>query len=82
MIDLGFTIVNACYPMSVDKDSTEGLDAVYGATSEASLIQFSRQERALVFKALFDTIPFYRSKIRIFSPRTSLYSLHKAIYSG
>ncbi|HKN19312.1 MAG TPA: hypothetical protein VJW95_05900, partial [Dissulfurispiraceae bacterium] len=36
---------------------------------------FNRQERALVFKALFDTIPAYRSKIRIFSPRTSLYSL-------
>lgn len=74
IIDLGFTIVNACYPMSVDEDAG-GLDAVYGATSRASLIKFSRQERALVFKALFDTIPSYRSKIRIFSPRTSLYSL-------
>jgi MoaA/NifB/PqqE/SkfB family radical SAM enzyme len=75
VIDLGFTIVNACYPMSVDADDAGGLDAVYGATSGASLIQFNRQERALVFKALFDTIPEYRSKIRIFSPRTSLYSL-------
>jgi MoaA/NifB/PqqE/SkfB family radical SAM enzyme len=75
VIDLGFTIVNACYPMSVEADDAEGLDAVYGATSGASLIQFNKQERALVFKALFDTIPAYRSKIRIFSPRTSLYSL-------
>jgi len=75
VIDLGFTIVNACYPMSVDADDAGGLDAVYGATSGASLIQFNRQERTLLFKALFDTIPEYRSKIRIFSPRTSLYSL-------
>ncbi len=75
VIDLGFTIVNACYPMSVDADDAGGLDAVYGATSGASIIQFNRQERTLLFKALFDTIPEYRSKIRIFSPRTSLYSL-------
>ncbi len=75
VIDLGFTIANACYPMSVNADDAGGLDAVYGATSGASLIQFSRQERTLLFKALFDTIPEYRSKIRIFSPRTSLYSL-------
>jgi MoaA/NifB/PqqE/SkfB family radical SAM enzyme len=75
VIDLGFTMVNACYPMSVDADDAGGLNAVYGATSGASLIQFNGQERALVFKALFDTIPEYRSKIRIFSPRTSLYSL-------
>ncbi|MBF0558022.1 MAG: radical SAM protein [Nitrospirae bacterium] len=74
VIDLGFTIVNACYPMSIDEE-TVGLDAVYGAASAASLIKFSREERALVFKALFDTIPAYRSKIRIFSPRTSLFSL-------
>jgi MoaA/NifB/PqqE/SkfB family radical SAM enzyme len=75
VIDLGFTIVNACYPMSIDADRPEGLDAVYEATSTASLIQFSRQERAIVFKALFDAIPAYRSKIRIFTPMTSLYSL-------
>lgn len=72
--DLGFTIVNACYPMSVD-EAAGGLEAVYGATSEAELVKFSRQERPLVFKALFDTIPHYRSKLRIFSPRSSLFSL-------
>jgi MoaA/NifB/PqqE/SkfB family radical SAM enzyme len=75
VVDLGFTIVNACYPMSVDESDAAGLDAVYGATSASSIIQFSGQERAVVFKALFDTIPEFRSKIRIFSPRTSLYSL-------
>ena len=71
--DMGFTMVNACYPMSVDNDN--GLDAVYGATSESPVVQFSSDEKALVFKALLDTIPEYRDKIRIFSPRVSLYSL-------
>ncbi len=74
-IDLGFTMVNACYPMSLEPGSTDGLHAVYGASSEAPLIQFSPDEKSLVFKALFDTIPEFRSKIRIFSPRSSLYSL-------
>jgi len=75
VIDLGFTIVNACYPMSIDNDDAGELSAVYGATSGASLIRFDRRERAAVFRALLETIPKYRPKIRIFSPRTSLYSL-------
>lgn len=74
-IDLGFTIVNACYPMSVDEDQGSGLDAVYRATSASSAVRFNREERAVLFRALFDVIPAYRSKIRIFSPLTSLYSL-------
>lgn len=73
VIGLGFTMVNACYPMSIDNDN--GLDAVYSATSESPMVQFSSDEKALVFKALLDTIPEYRDKIRIFSPRVSLYSL-------
>ncbi|MCL5793155.1 MAG: radical SAM protein [Deltaproteobacteria bacterium] len=44
--DMGFTMVNACYPMSVDNDN--GLDAVYGATSESPVVQFSSDEKALV----------------------------------
>jgi hypothetical protein len=80
VIDLGFTIVNACYPMSVDSDD-EGLNPVYGATSTNDIIKFSLEERILLFKALKDTIPEYRSKIRIFSPQTSLHALIKQ-YSG
>ncbi|MFZ5965723.1 MAG: radical SAM protein [Bacillota bacterium] len=75
VIDLGFTIVNTCYPMSVDSESAKGLSAVYGATAIDEVIKFSQQERVLLFKALMDTIPEFRSKIRIFSPRTSLYAL-------
>lgn len=80
--DLGFTIVNACYPMS-SGDSTAEKESLpntldtspYGAASADSIINFTRQEKALIFKALFETVPKYRGKMRIFSPRCSLYSL-------
>jgi hypothetical protein len=75
VIDMGFTIANACYPMSNDANEDNGLIAAYAATSDARLVQFTNDEKPLLFKALFDTIPLYRPKIRIFSPRSSLYSL-------
>ena len=75
VIDMGFTIANACYPMSIDANEDNGLNAAYAATSDARLVQFTNDEKPLLFKALFDTLPLYRSKIRIFSPRSSLYSL-------
>ncbi|MBC7958628.1 MAG: radical SAM protein [Vallitaleaceae bacterium] len=74
IISLGFTMVNSCYPMSVDQDS-EDLKAVYGATSTSNIVSFSKREKIQIFNALYDTIPEYRSKIRIFTPRVSLYSL-------
>jgi MoaA/NifB/PqqE/SkfB family radical SAM enzyme len=80
--DLGFTIVNACYPMSSGDCATdqsffpESINTViYGATSTDSIINFSREEKALIFKALFETIPKFRGKLRIFSPRCSLHNL-------
>ncbi len=81
IIDMGFTMVNACYPMSVDSTEKTGLDAVYEATSEAPIVNFTSEEKALLFKALADTIPEYRHKIRIFSPLVSLGSLIRK-YSG
>ena len=76
--DLGFTIVNCCYPMSIDEaEQTQGLDAVYAATSLDRVIKFTRGERARLFKALFDTVPEFRSQLRIFSPRASLYTLYR-----
>lgn len=80
IIDLGFTMVNSCYPMSVEQDSDE-LKAVYGATSVNNIISFSKEEKIQIFKALIDTIPEFRSKIRIFTPRVSLYALIKQ-YDG
>jgi sulfatase maturation enzyme AslB (radical SAM superfamily) len=75
VISLGFTIVNACYPMNISGETSPGLDAVYQATSDTGLMRFSPAERAQVYRALFDTIPEYRHRIRIFSPRCSLFSL-------
>ncbi|MCG8636816.1 MAG: radical SAM protein, partial [Desulfobacterales bacterium] len=78
VVNLGFTIANACYPMSMDdhKDK-QGLDPVYAAASPDRVVCFTRTEKALMFKALMDTIPKFRSKIRIFSPLTSLHTLYR-----
>jgi hypothetical protein len=76
IIELGFTIVNTCYPMSVEpKTNNGGLSAVYAATSPEDLVRFTPAEKAVIYKALMETIPKYRSRIRIFSPRSSLYAL-------
>lgn len=75
VIDLGFTIANACYPMSVPPGDARGLAAVYQATSKSSIVEFTAPERAAMYRALHDTIPEYRHKIRIFSPQSSLLSL-------
>lgn len=87
VIDLGFTMVNCCYPMSVEGDAentsenSDGLTAIYAATSLDSVVRFTPTEKALLFKALLLTIPEFRSRIRIFTPRISLYALWRQ-YSG
>ena len=82
VINMGFTIANACYPMSMeDSEEKEDLDAVYAAASADRVVCFTGTEKALLFKALMDTIPKYRSKIRIFSPLASLHTLYN-VYSG
>lgn len=79
---LGFTIVNCCYPMSIpQQQGHSGLSAVYAATSQDRIIHFTRAERALLFKALFETVPEYRARLRIFSPRTTLRQLYRQ-YAG
>jgi MoaA/NifB/PqqE/SkfB family radical SAM enzyme len=78
VIDLGFTMVNACYPMSVDNSEETGdLKAVYAATSPDNIVRFSLSERAYLFKALLNTIPEFRSRIRIFTPLSSLRALYR-----
>ncbi|MEZ4526587.1 MAG: radical SAM protein [Desulfobacterales bacterium] len=74
-IDLGFTIVNSCYPMSFSGSDSDSLQAVYAAGSDDRVVNFLAAEKILLFQALSDTIPEFRSQIRIFSPRTSLYAL-------
>lgn len=66
---LGFTIVNACYPMSADNGS------VYKAESADRIVKFTHAEKTAIFTALWEVIPEYRSRLRIFTPRSSLFSL-------
>ena len=81
IIDLGFTIANACYPMNIETDTASSLSAVYEATAEDDCVRFSARERHAMFTALLETIPEFRSQIRIFSPLSSLHALARR-YSG
>ena len=74
VIDMGFTIVNTCYPMSVAAGA-EGLNPVYRATSEEDIVCYNPVEKATVFRALADTIPEFRGEVRVFSPLSSLVAL-------
>lgn len=75
-IDLGFTMANTCYPMSIDiPESNEGLSAVYAATTVDDIVRFAADEKRMLFKALISTIVRFRSKLRIFSPLSSLEAL-------
>ncbi len=81
--DLGFTIVNTCYPMSISEaDEKQGLNAVYSATAVDDVVRFAADEKAMLYKALFDTIPRHRSRLRIFTPLSSIYMLHKSYMDG
>lgn len=66
VIDLGFTMVNVFDPMNSEKNNGSGLRAISRYTSA---------EKELVLKALFHTIPEFKHRIRIFSSRSSLFSL-------
>ena len=75
---LGFTMVNTCYPMSMEASPPNAdLDAVYAATSSDRVIRFDPDEKGAVFQGLMDVVPTYRGQIRIFSPLVSLYALVK-----
>lgn len=82
VIDLGFTMVNTCYPMSIGATETqEGLAPVYAATAEDDIVRFAPAEKARLFQALLTTVPRFRHRVRIFSPMTSLYALWRR-YAG
>jgi hypothetical protein len=76
IVDLGFTMANACYPMSLDGDETDGgLCASYAATSTDAIVRFSPAEKVQLFRALRQAVTAFRPKIRVFSPQCSLYAL-------
>lgn len=77
LVEMGFTIANACYPMSIGEESGESLSAVYEATADDDLVRFSAEETGIVLHALRETIPEFRSRIRIFSPLSSLRALER-----
>jgi len=82
VISLGFTMVNACYPMSMDEATLDtNMSAVYGAHATDKIISFTKKEKVQLFKALLSTIPDYRDKIKIFTPLSSVYALIKQ-YEG
>jgi hypothetical protein len=72
VIDLGFTMANLCYPMSLEPST---LAPAYRAISSDQVVGFSRQERAILYRVLACVISRFRSRIRIFSPLVSLGSL-------
>ena len=76
--NMGFTMVNTCYPMSISKEELQtGLNAVYAAATVDTVVRFSAVEKAVLYKTLLDTIPEYRDRLRIFSPLSSIYILHR-----
>jgi uncharacterized Fe-S cluster-containing radical SAM superfamily protein len=75
VVNIGFTMVSFCYPMSVDAESSRGLEAVYAATSTQRVVSFDRKEKACLFDALLRATEPFRSRIRIFTPRCALRAL-------
>ena len=80
ILDLGFTMTSACYPMSIEGEGA-GLQAIYGATASERLVRFTPGEKVLLYRALADTVPAFRSRLRIVTPLSSLHSLMRQ-YSG
>lgn len=76
VIDLGFTIVNFCYPMSIDNTST--MNPVYAAASPEHIVNFSSVEKEVLFATMLETIPRFRHAVRVFSPLSSIYILQQS----
>lgn len=81
VIDLGFSMANVCYPMSVS--SGQGVEtSAYRATSDAGLVTFAPQEKVLLYSALRAVAGRYRARIRIFTPLCSLAALESEQAGG
>lgn len=82
VLGLGFTIVNCCYPMSVESEPERGLEAVYRASSADPVVSFRRDEKAILFRALDQAVAEFRSRLRVFTPRSMLHSLVRDYRDG
>jgi hypothetical protein len=73
---MGFTIANTCYPMSIEaSDSESGLQAVYAATAGESVVRFTREEKVRLYQALAASVTRHRPNLRIFTPLSALHTL-------
>ncbi len=72
-LELGFTAANVCYPMTRAQFETDGV--VYEAAAEVDWMQFSDVELAALYDALYTTLPEYRHRMHIFTPRCALLSM-------
>ena len=75
VVDMGFSMANVCYPMSMD-DTDE--TAAYRATSAASIVGFAAAERSMLFRVVAEVTREFRPYLRIFSPLCSLTALSSA----
>lgn len=83
ILDLGFTMTSACYPMSVDPENgSSDMAAVYAASSPDAVVRFSAAEKAALYQALLDTVPEFRSQLRIITPLSALYGLVQQYTEG
>jgi MoaA/NifB/PqqE/SkfB family radical SAM enzyme len=74
--NMGFTIANTCYPMSIgDSDSDGGLQAVYAATAGEAVVRFTREEKVRLYQALAANVTRHRGHLRIFTPLCALHTL-------
>ncbi len=79
---LGFTMVNTCYPMSVEAGAGgDGLAAVYAATAVDDVVRFRRAEKAVLFRVLAEVIARWRHRLRIFTPLCALHHIGRQ-YEG
>ena len=82
-LNLGFTMANTCYPMSIDApEGEQGLNAVYAATTVADIVRFSATEKRMLFKALAGVIRRFRAELRIFSPLCAVDALARQYAPG
>ncbi len=75
LIDLGFTMTSACYPMSIQPAADGGLQSVYAATATDRVVNFTHWEKNLLYLALADSVEEFRDQIRIITPLSSLQAL-------
>jgi len=74
--NMGFTIANTCYPMSIETSGSDnGLSAVYAATAGEAVVRFSREEKAGLYQALAANVTRHRPYLRVFTPLCALHAL-------